>query len=174
MPTVTVNEGAPATYNDPAMAEHVKNYAVAALGKDRVFDASASWPAKMSACSRSMARFPCDVLLGAAIPRSWKRAAKLARRYPAALRSLLADYAPAIPTGVTAMTRSLWVFSNSDLRVIRMRSEGSCFPTMNRKTFMDGHITAWLLIQTEWWPISPDRRAPVHHRVCPILQRVVI
>ncbi len=41
MPTVTVNESAPATYNDSAMADRVKTFAIAALGKDRVFDASA-------------------------------------------------------------------------------------------------------------------------------------
>jgi hippurate hydrolase len=41
MPTVTIAEGAPVTYNDPAFAERLRAAATAVLGKDRVLDAHA-------------------------------------------------------------------------------------------------------------------------------------
>ena len=41
MPTMTTGEGAPPTLNDPALAERLRGFAVAALGADRVLDARA-------------------------------------------------------------------------------------------------------------------------------------
>jgi len=106
MPTVTVNEGAPATYNDPAMAEHVKNYAVAALGKDRVFDASAIMASEDVGLFTLDGKIPGVMFwLGAADPAKLEESRKTGVPLPSPHSALfLPDYAPAIPTGVTAMT----------------------------------------------------------------------
>jgi len=106
MPTVTVNEGAPATYNDPAMAEHVKNYAVAALGKDRVFDASAIMASEDVGLFTLDGKIPGVMFwLGAADPAKLEESRKTGAPLPSPHSALfLPDYAPAIPTGVTAMT----------------------------------------------------------------------
>ena len=106
MPTVTVNEGAPATYNDPAMAENVKNYAVAALGKDRVFDASAIMASEDVGLFTLDGKIPGVMFwLGAADPAKLEESRKTGVPLPSPHSALfLPDYAPAIPTGVTAMT----------------------------------------------------------------------
>ena len=106
MPTVTVNEGAPATYNDPAMAEHVENYAVAALGKDRVFDASAIMASEDVGLFTLDGKIPGVMFwLGAADPAKLEESRKTGVPLPSPHSALfLPDYAPAIPTGVTAMT----------------------------------------------------------------------
>jgi len=106
MPTVTVDEGAPATYNDPAMAEHVKNYAVAALGKDRVFDASAIMASEDVGLFTLDGKIPGVMFwLGAADPAKLEESRKTGVPLPSPHSALfLPDYAPAIPTGVTAMT----------------------------------------------------------------------
>jgi hippurate hydrolase len=106
MPTVTVNEGAPATYNDPAMAEHVKNYAVAVLGKDRVFDASAIMASEDVGLFTLDGKIPGVMFwLGAADPAKLEESRKTGVPLPSPHSALfLPDYAPAIPTGVTAMT----------------------------------------------------------------------
>ena len=106
MPTVTVNEGAPATYTDPAMAEHVKNYAVAALGKDRVFDASAIMASEDVGLFTLDGKIPGVMFwLGAADPAKLEESRKTGVPLPSPHSALfLPDYAPAIPTGVTAMT----------------------------------------------------------------------
>ncbi len=106
MPTVTVDEGAPATYNDPAMAERVKALAIEALGKERVQDASAIMASEDVGLFTLDGKIPGVMFwLGAADPAKIEESRKTGVPLPGPHSALfLPDYAPAIPTGVTAMT----------------------------------------------------------------------
>ena len=106
MPTVTVNESTPATYNDPAMAERVK-----ATPSPRSAKSVSSMPKPIMA-SEDVGLFTLDgkipgvmFWLGAAEPAKLEESRKTGVPLPSPHSALfLPDYAPAIPTGVTAMT----------------------------------------------------------------------
>ena len=107
MPTVTVSESTPVTFNDPALADRVRAAAIAALGKDRVIT-----PDKPVMASEDVGAFSLDgqipavmYWLGAADPAKLAESEKTGIPLPSLHSPLFApDYAPAIPTGVTAMT----------------------------------------------------------------------
>jgi len=106
MPTVTLGESTPATTNDPALAERLRAAAVAALGKDRVLEARAVM------ASEDVGQFSLDgqipmmmYWLGAADPDKLAESRKTGVPLPGLHSALFAPvYAPAITTGVTAMT----------------------------------------------------------------------
>jgi hippurate hydrolase len=106
MPTVTVTEGTPVTYNDPALAERVRASAVKALGADRVEVATSVMG------SEDVGRFTLDgkipgvmYWLGAADRDKFEESKKTGVPLPSFHSALFAPvYAEAIPTGVTAMT----------------------------------------------------------------------
>jgi hippurate hydrolase len=106
MPIVTVSSGGPATVNDAALAERLRASAMATLGKDRVLDAHAIM------ASEDVGRFTLDgkipgvmYWLGAADPAKLEESRKTGVPLPSLHSPLFApDYAPAITTGVTAMT----------------------------------------------------------------------
>jgi amidohydrolase len=107
MPTVTVYESTPVTFNNPALADRIRAAAIAALGPDRVFT-----PEKPVMGSEDVGAFsldgkiPCVMYwLGAADPAKLAESRKTGVPLPSLHSPLFApDYAPAIPTGVTAMT----------------------------------------------------------------------
>ncbi len=106
MPTVTIVESTPVTYNDPALAQRVRTYAEAALGAERVSQAAAVMG------SEDVGLFTLDgaipgvmYWLGAADPAKLAESLKAGVALPSPHSALFApDYAPAITTGVTAMT----------------------------------------------------------------------
>jgi hippurate hydrolase len=106
MPTVTVVESTPVTFNDPALAERLRASATAALGKDRVVEARAIM------ASEDVDRFSLDgqiptvmYWLGAADAGKLEESRKSGVPLPGLHSALFAPvYAPAIKTGVTAMT----------------------------------------------------------------------
>jgi hippurate hydrolase len=106
MPTVTVGEGAPVTYNDPAFAERLRAAATAVLGKDRVLDAHAVMGSEDVGLFSLDGQIPFAFYwLGAADPARLAESRKTGVPLPSLHSALFApDYAPAIPTGVTAMT----------------------------------------------------------------------
>ena len=106
MPTVTVTESTPATWNDEALAARVKGVAVAALGKDRVEDAHAIMASEDVGLFRLGGQIPGVMMwLGAADPAKLAESRKTGVPLPGPHSPLFApDYGPAIPTGVTAMT----------------------------------------------------------------------
>jgi len=103
---VTLGESTPATFNDPALAERLRAAAVAALGKDRVLEARAVM------ASEDVGQFSLDgqipmmmYWLGAADPDKLAESRKTGVPLPGLHSALFAPvYAPAITTGVTAMT----------------------------------------------------------------------
>jgi amidohydrolase len=107
MPTVTVYESTPVTFNDPALADRIRATAIAALGPDRVLT-----PEKPVMGSEDVGAFsldgkiPCVMYwLGAADPAKLAESQKTGVPLPSLHSPLFApDYEPAIPTGVTAMT----------------------------------------------------------------------
>ena len=106
MPTVTIAEGAPVTYNDPAFAERLRAAATAVLGKDRVLDAHAVMGSEDVSLFSLDGQIPFAFYwLGAADPAKLAESRKTGVPLPSLHSALFApDYAPAIPTGVTAMT----------------------------------------------------------------------
>jgi hippurate hydrolase len=106
MPTVTIAEGAPVTYNDPAFAERLRAAATAVLGKDRVLDAHAVMGSEDVSLVSLDGQIPFAFYwLGAADPAKLAESRKTGVPLPSLHSALFApDYAPAIPTGVTAMT----------------------------------------------------------------------
>jgi amidohydrolase len=106
MPTVTIGESAPATFNDPALAERLHEFAAAALGKERVVEATAIM------ASEDVGLFTLDgnipgvmYWLGAADPTKLEESRKTGVPLPGLHSALFAPvYSPAITTGVTAMT----------------------------------------------------------------------
>jgi amidohydrolase len=107
MPTVNVYESTPVTFNDPALADRIRAAAIAALGPDRVIT-----PEKPVMGSEDVGAFsldgkiPCVMYwLGAADPAKLAESRKTGVPLPSLHSPLFApDYAPVIPTGVTAMT----------------------------------------------------------------------
>ena len=106
MPSVTVLESTPATYNDPALAERVRAAAIAILGKDRVGEARAIMASEDVGLFSLDGRIPAVMYwLGAADPGKLEQSRKSGVPLPSLHSALFAPvYAPAITTGVTAMT----------------------------------------------------------------------
>ena len=106
LPIVTVLSTGPVTVNDDAMAERLRQTAVSALGKDHVEQARAIM------ASEDVGRFTLDgkipgvmYWLGAADPEKLAESRKSGVALPSLHSPLFAPlYAPAIKTGVTAMT----------------------------------------------------------------------
>jgi amidohydrolase len=106
MPTVSLTECTPATYNDPALAERVRAAAVKALGPTRVEEA------KSVMGSEDVGMFTLDgkipgvmYWLGAADRTKFEESQKTGVPLPSFHSALFAPvYSEAIPTGVTAMT----------------------------------------------------------------------
>lgn len=106
MPTVTITEGTPATINDAALAERIRASATAVLGSDRVGEAKAVMG------SEDVGQFTLDgkipgvmYWLGAADAAKLDESRKTGLPLPSPHSALFAPvYAPAISTGVTAMT----------------------------------------------------------------------
>ncbi|HEY1802695.1 MAG TPA: peptidase dimerization domain-containing protein, partial [Terriglobales bacterium] len=106
LPIVTVLGTGPVTMNDDAMAERLRQTAVSALGKDHVEQARAIM------ASEDVGRFTLDgkipgvmYWLGAADPEKLAESRKSGVALPGLHSPLFAPvYAPAIKTGVTAMT----------------------------------------------------------------------
>jgi amidohydrolase len=106
MPTVSLGESTPATYNDPPLAERLRTAAAAALGKERVLPA----PAVMG--SEDVGQFALDgkipltmYWLGAADPDKLAESRKSGVALPSLHSALFAPvYGPAITTGVTSMS----------------------------------------------------------------------
>ncbi len=106
MPTMTLGESTPATFNDPALAERLRAAAVAALGKDRVLEAHAIMASEDVGLFSLDGKIPAVMYwLGAADPARLEESRKSGVPLPSPHSALFApDYAPAIATGVTAMT----------------------------------------------------------------------
>jgi amidohydrolase len=106
MPTVSIVESTPVTYNDPELAKRVRASAVMALGTHRVQDA------KSVMGSEDVGLFTLDgkipglmYWLGATDPAKLAESRKTGVALPGPHSALFAPvYAQAIPTGVTAMT----------------------------------------------------------------------
>ncbi len=106
MPVVTLGESTPETYNDPALAERLKVSAVVALGKDRVEDAKAVMGSEDVGLFTLDGKIPGVMYwLGAADIGKLAESRKTGVPLPSLHSALFAPvYAPAIETGVTAMT----------------------------------------------------------------------
>jgi amidohydrolase len=106
MPTMTVSDGVPATFNDPALAERLRAAALATLGKDRVLQARAIMASEDVGLFSLNGQIPAVMYwLGAADPAKLEASRKSGVPLPSPHSPLFApDYAPAITTGVTAMT----------------------------------------------------------------------
>jgi hippurate hydrolase len=106
MPTVTVGRITPATWNDPAMAARMKADAIAALGKDRVSDADPIMASEDVGLFTLEGKIPGTMYwLGAADAEKLAESKKTGVPLPSPHSALFAPvYAPAITTGVTAMT----------------------------------------------------------------------
>jgi hippurate hydrolase len=106
MPTVTVGRITPATWNDPAMAARMKADAIAALGKDRVSDADPIMASEDVGLFTLEGKIPGTMYwLGAADAEKLAESKKTGVPLPSPHSALFAPvYAPALTTGVTAMT----------------------------------------------------------------------
>ena len=106
MPTVTVAESTPATINDAAMAERVRTAAIAALGKERVIEAKSVMGSEDVGLFTLEGKIPGVMYwLGAADAGKLAESRKTGVSLPGLHSALFAPvYAPAITTGVTAMT----------------------------------------------------------------------
>ena len=106
MPSVTITESTPATFNDPVLAERLRADAVAALGKERVFDAHAIMGSEDVGLFSLDGKIPAVMYwLGASDAEKLAQSRKSGAPLPGPHSALFAPvYAPAITTGVTAMT----------------------------------------------------------------------
>jgi hippurate hydrolase len=106
MPVVTLGESTPATINDAAMAERVRAAAIGALGKDRVEEAKAVMGSEDVGLFTLEGKIPGVMYwLGAADASKLEESRKTGVPLPSPHSALFAPvYAPAITTGVTAMT----------------------------------------------------------------------
>lgn len=106
MPTMTSSEGAPPTLNDAALAERLRGYAVAALGKDRVQDARSIMASEDFGLFSLGGKIPSVMYwLGAADPAKLTESRRTGVPLPGLHSALFApDFEPAVTTGVTAMT----------------------------------------------------------------------
>jgi len=106
MPTVTLGESTPVTFNDPALAERLRASASAALGRERVLDARAIMGSEDVGLFSLDGQIPAVMYwLGAADPDKLAESRKTGVPLPGLHSAKFAPvYAPAIATGVTAMT----------------------------------------------------------------------
>jgi hippurate hydrolase len=106
MPTVTVGKGTPATFNDPALAERLRGFAAAALGKERVVEATAIMASEDVGLFTLDGKIPGVMYwLGVADPGKLEESRRTGVPLPGLHSPLFAPvYGPAITTGVTAMT----------------------------------------------------------------------
>ncbi len=106
MPVVTLGETTDPTINDAALDERMRSAAAAALGKDRVLDAQSVMGSEDVGAFTLGGKIPGVMYwLGAAVPEKLAESRKTGVPLPGPHSALFApDYAPAITTGVTAMT----------------------------------------------------------------------
>jgi amidohydrolase len=106
MPTVTILESTPPTLNDAALAERMRATAIAALGKDRVEQATAIMGSEDVGLFTLDGKIPGAMYwLGAADAGKLAESLKTGVPLPSPHSALFAPvYAPAIKTGVAAMT----------------------------------------------------------------------
>ena len=106
MPIVTLGESTPPTLNDPALNERLRAVATVALGKDRVLEGHAVMGSEDVGLFTLDAKIPGTMYwLGAADPQKLAESRKTGVPLPSPHSALFAPvYAPAITTGVTAMT----------------------------------------------------------------------
>ena len=106
MPIVTVSYGAPATFNDAALAERLRGFATAALGKEHVQEARATMGSEDVGLFSLDGQIPAVMYwLGAADAGKLAESRKTGVPMPSLHSALFAPvYEPAIQTGVTAMT----------------------------------------------------------------------
>jgi hippurate hydrolase len=106
MPTVTLGESTPATINDPALNERVRAAAAAALGNERVLEARAVMGSEDVGQLALDGKIPAVMYwLGASDPEKLAESRKSGVALPGLHSARFAPvYAPAITTGVTAMT----------------------------------------------------------------------
>lgn len=106
MPVVTLGESTPATLNDSALAERLRKDAIGALGKDRVMEAHAIMGSEDVGLFTLDGKIPGAMYwLGAADKEKLAQSKKTGVALPSPHSALFAPvYAPAITTGVTAMT----------------------------------------------------------------------
>lgn len=105
-PVVTVGESTPPTLNDAALTERLRKSAAAALGAQRVVDAHAVMGSEDVGQFSLDGKIPAVMYwLGAADPDKLAESRKTGVALPGLHSALFAPvYAPAITTGVTAMT----------------------------------------------------------------------
>jgi amidohydrolase len=106
MPTVTLGESTPATLNDSALNERLRTAAAAALGNERVLEARAVMGSEDVGQFALGGKIPAVMYwLGAADPEKLAESRKSGVALPGLHSAKFAPvYAPAITTGVTAMT----------------------------------------------------------------------
>jgi hippurate hydrolase len=106
MPVVTVGEFHPPTINDPALAERVQAASIAALGKERVKEAKSVMGSEDVGLFALDGKIPAVMYwLGAADPDKLKESLTSGTPLPTLHSAFFAPvYAPAMSTGVTAMT----------------------------------------------------------------------
>ncbi len=106
MPIVTVGESTDPTVNDAALEERMRTTAEAALGKDRVLDAQPVMGSEDVGAFTLGGKIPGVMYwLGASDPQKLAESRKTGVPLPSPHSALFAPvYAPAITTGVTAMT----------------------------------------------------------------------
>ncbi|HME58835.1 MAG TPA: amidohydrolase [Terracidiphilus sp.] len=106
MPTLEIIESTPATYNDTALAERLRSYATAALGKEHVLEARPVMGSEDVGLFSLDGKIPAVMYwLGAADADKLAESRKTGVPLPGLHSALFAPvYEPAIRTGVTAMT----------------------------------------------------------------------
>jgi len=106
MPTLEIIESTPATYNDAALAERLRSYATAALGKEHVLEARAIMGSEDVGLFSLDGKIPAVMYwLGAADADKMAESRKTGVPLPGLHSALFAPvYEPAIRTGVTVMT----------------------------------------------------------------------
>ncbi len=106
MPTVTITESTPPTLNDDVLAERIRSAAAKALGKDRVVQAKAIMASEDVALFTLEGKIPGTMYwLGAADAEKLEQSRKTGVPLPSLHSALFVPvYAPAIKTGVAAMT----------------------------------------------------------------------
>ena len=106
MPVVTLGESTPPTLNDTALDDRLRASAIAVLGPDRVLEAKAIMGSEDVGLFTLEGKIPGVMYwLGAADPEKLAESRKIGVPLPSPHSALFAPvYAPAITTGVTAMT----------------------------------------------------------------------
>ena len=106
MPVMTVDEGTPATFNDPGLAERLRKPAAAELGPDRVLVGDSVMGSEDVGLFSLDNKIPAVMFrLGASEPEKLAESKKRGVPLPGLHSALFAPvYTPAITTGVRAMT----------------------------------------------------------------------